>query len=815
MILVSKINKYIKPILHLIIDNSKALPKDQLAFQFNKMMEEELRKIYQFFVNKERDLYQKINMRLHIRKKYEYLTLKELSKELDELQSVSNIAMLLSKYVFINLTGIEKILKKFDKKFKRYNLDFGNRFITEKYLKKNSDLLYIHQYKILDEVGACVEQLKNELKEIYEYFVDNPIVESNNERISKFKEQNKSDKLIINNNDDLLLNNQEEEIKKDENNNILTVNDEIKKKFNTLQISIESMEAFYHSTSEIFSKWIRIIKKNDYKSGIYSVKSAGEINYIDNNKDIKSNKIHYLSRSNYWNIRLILIQALIMTICSTYVFPTIYYLLKRNINGIRNGTIKETYLSGFIISMSPIGGLISMIISYYIVKKSYKIGMILSSALSTIGNSLFIIGISRGHLYLVCIGRLITGFSSNTPIHRQYLLYFIPKRRLEKYLLYFKLICLMGISFGPLLSLLFLVILGDKVNKKFTYSHFNAFTLPGFVCLFLSIFLFIVIIALFSEPLSPKFMIYGKGQSPTEIMANNDSFSLDDNLTIYESEKLNEINQKVSIVNDESQFHDSNLVSITIRELIGMEMDPYGTVKKTFLFIIIYLFVLNFTLFSYITMGPIFYIYTIGGDIPGDSGNKYSDETDISLLYFISWLLVVPAFCLNYFYISLRVNKILYIKILSLILFFLETLTTIFTMQMNKYFFYFSFLFTILCVNILQDQLIYFYTQIIPTNFRFMRMNGITALHVVQYMGNIIGSISSLIGFLTPIPETDDFDTIDSEGQIVIIIQNSFSVVLQLILLLVLFLYSNKFSDRPIRRIIFSKNSREIKRTEF
>ena len=82
-------------------------------------------------------------------------------------------------------------------------------------------------------------------------------------------------------------------------------------------------------------------------------------------------------------------------------------------------------------------------------------------------------------------------------------------------------------------------------------------------------------------------------------------------------------------------------------------------------------------------------------------------------------------------------------------------------------------------------------------------------------MGNIIGSISSLIGFLTPIPETDDFDTIDSEGQIVIIIQNSFSVVLQLILLLVLFLYSNKFSDRPIRRIIFSKNSREIKRTEF
>ena len=299
-----------------------------------------------------------------------------------------------------------------------------------------------------------------------------------------------------------------------------------------------------------------------------------------------------------------------------------------------------------------------------------------------------------------------------------------------------------------------------------------------------------------------------------EIMEKEDSFSLDDNLTIFEVERLSEINQKVSLVNDENQFHDSNLVSLTIKELIEMEMDQYGNVRKTFWLIIIYLFVLNFTLFSYITMGPNFYIYTIGGDIPGEYDN-YSNEKDISFLYFISWFLVVPVFCLNYFYISLRINKILYIKILSLILFFLESLTTIFAMQMNHYYFFVSFLFTILCVSILEDQMIYFYTQIIPTNFEIMKMNGITVLHVIQYLGNIFGSISSLIGFLTPIPETDDFDTIDSEGQIVIIIQNCFSIILQFILLLVLFLYSNDFADRPIRRIIFSKNSREIKRTEF
>ena len=55
---------------------------------------------------------------------------------------------------------MSKIMKKFDKKFRRYNLHFTKNFVIEKYQKKNSDLLYINQYKILDKVGACVEQLK-------------------------------------------------------------------------------------------------------------------------------------------------------------------------------------------------------------------------------------------------------------------------------------------------------------------------------------------------------------------------------------------------------------------------------------------------------------------------------------------------------------------------------------------------------------------------------------------------------------------------------------------------------------------------------
>ena len=84
---------------------------------------------------------------------------------------------------------MSEILKKFDKKFKRYNFDFSRKFIYEQLNKKNSDLMYIYQYKNVDEVVACLEQLKDDLEENYYFLIDNPSVEANNERLSLLKNQ--------------------------------------------------------------------------------------------------------------------------------------------------------------------------------------------------------------------------------------------------------------------------------------------------------------------------------------------------------------------------------------------------------------------------------------------------------------------------------------------------------------------------------------------------------------------------------------------------------------------------------------------------
>ena len=188
-----------------------------------------------------------INTRLHVRKKYKNFSLAQLKKELHELKSLSSYATSLSCYVYLNMTGMSKIMKKFDKKFKRYNLNFTKNFVIEKYQKKNSDLLYIHQYKILDEVGACVEQLKIELKARYEKLIKSEnvpasnsgkIVESQNIEEGLLQEPNKENEGI----------------------------DKIKDDFHNLQTSIGNMEAYYHNISLIFEVWMRYIKSNEYRS---------------------------------------------------------------------------------------------------------------------------------------------------------------------------------------------------------------------------------------------------------------------------------------------------------------------------------------------------------------------------------------------------------------------------------------------------------------------------------------------------------------------------------------------------------------------
>ena len=100
------------------------LTKSELIKQFCTFLDKELKKIYMCFVNTERELYIKINQRLHCHATYFQIDSVEIEKELDELDKISNINVDLAKYLRDNITALSKILKKFDKKFKHFNTSF-------------------------------------------------------------------------------------------------------------------------------------------------------------------------------------------------------------------------------------------------------------------------------------------------------------------------------------------------------------------------------------------------------------------------------------------------------------------------------------------------------------------------------------------------------------------------------------------------------------------------------------------------------------------------------------------------------------------
>ena len=169
----------------------------------------------------------------------------------------------------------------------------------------------------------------------------------------------------------------------------------------------------------------------------------------------------------------------------------------------------------------------------------------------------------------------------------------------------------------------------------------------------------------------------------------------------------------------------------------------------------------------------------------------------ICILYFVSYILFVPSFCFNFFFISIRIDKILYIKILALCLFLVELLTASFVILSYPALFYLTFLLTILLAYVMQDQLNYFYTTIIPSDFQLMRIKGLSCIYIIRYLGNIFGSTCSLFGMPFSYEDKSDLGYL-------FIAQNSFCILLQFLVLLLFFKNANNFADRPIRRIIYS-----------
>ena len=219
---------------------------------------------------------------------------------------------------------------------------------------------------------------------------------------------------------------------------------------------------------------------------------------------------------------------------------------------------------------------------------------------------------------------------------------------------------------------------------------------------------------------------------------------------------------------------------------------------KGFLLILLYVFILRYQIFSFISVTPIFtnFVY---------NNNKFLVIKFTSLLFFFVYFFFIGIFVFNLFYISVKIEKIKYILILSLILTLLEI---IIIFLCEKFLFPFYAFFLVIIINIIlvcEDEMFYLFAKIIPYKFKFLNITGINFIHIMVYLGEMFGCFFGLISFL-----------ITAKREKLMVQYNIIFILLIICFLEFFFLkYSNDFKDKPIRRIMFKKNERKIQRMEF
>ena len=167
-----KINNYIKDIASKNINELSEIEKSDIMSKYkNEFIEElnkETRKIYVLYSKEEKHLYKIINKYLHIKDEFDNYTLDDFLTQFSELKDLSVTSYKIAKFVYYNLKSLIKILEKYDKKItgsKDKENQLKNEYIISKLEDQNSDILYLINFKMIDEVNVIVEDLIKTLKD--------------------------------------------------------------------------------------------------------------------------------------------------------------------------------------------------------------------------------------------------------------------------------------------------------------------------------------------------------------------------------------------------------------------------------------------------------------------------------------------------------------------------------------------------------------------------------------------------------------------------------------------------------------------------
>ena len=438
----SRHNSFFRPILPFEIEKDGGIPdifkdkKGKHLKEFIDLLFKEFQKCYGFFKKIENTLNQKINSHLYYQTSYSTYNLQDLSKEMKSLSLTIYLNKSLNAFINDNMMAMKKILKKFDKHFSHLFGLITPHIILKLLSKDNSELEYLLQFKVIDEISTIVESIANDLKRYFD---------------------------------------QNNEISDSENNKI---REEFIAKYNeTLKYIKDIDELIYFKTQ--YKDWVDYISKKKIKKSskffendifnpiltAYYYKDNLLEKFLSTNDAF--NEIKTIQKKitlvNKRNIILILAQSFFYNTLLTCIFPVVYYYeyIRALIRTDYSFALMNIFIF-LVVGATYFGQFASIFFFYnYMSIKKIKFSYILSYSFIIIGSLIYILSILYGlHHYkiptlILGVSRFLIGLGSNPMMGKKYLTLYTPIYLLPILSKIYIIIELCGLIFGPCIISLF------------------------------------------------------------------------------------------------------------------------------------------------------------------------------------------------------------------------------------------------------------------------------------------------------------------------------------------------------------------------
>jgi hypothetical protein len=738
-----KIKKLMKEKIDKDFDKLSEIEKDEILGKwikdFTDNLDNELRTVYIFFSKNEKLLYKDINVYLHIKDDYINYTLEDYVKQYQELKTLSNLSLNMSNYVYVNLQALMKILKKFDKKIiglNNKNEHIKNSYIISKLEEQNSDVLYLINFKMIDEVNVILDDL---IKCLKEQFKNNKNKYKNSfiEYVTDDDENNSNQEKLINNRIDI--------------NRACDIMDEYHRQ---IVENIKNIDMISNNIANLFLPWKEFLRiSGDVSSRL--IQLSKELSFTDsmgeegrmfrNNKSIVDTLS--FSKQNSINIFIILYHAFLYMYSFSVVIPLYPEFISSNFWEKKN-TDKNYLYYGFLMMMTSIGALISYIYESTLFRIKTKIPLVISSVGLLIGNALYYTSIYIDPFILLFLGRFLIGVFNLRTHNKMYIINFLLKKDVSFFLTMFHTLSMLGLASGFLLNI-GLVYLPEE-NKII-----NPYTTGPLLSVILCSILLILSSKFFTEARSRNFNITSMKSfsgNPSKSFISNNNPNIDNennnehnvsNLILEEStnEELNEdlknktvmvndINDQLGNFNRMSKYNDTNLVSLSISELADKEKEGLHSLFSSFLVYLLIIFTTKFINESIFINLPIFI---------KEEDEKNGQKWVIPFVFGISCLFVLAIeFMLR------NKHKIISEKNLLIVLLSINLVNDFLLIFLRNSYGIFFFIFiglAIIVAHIIEKYATHFFYSVIPQDYIICKIQGNIFINVFSMFAKIIASI--------------------------------------------------------------------------